>query len=401
MKITLVSSGSGSRGGGEIYLAFLAQGLADLGHQVTALVPAAEKMDGLSEMLTPWATVQRFAFRATYERRLRTLGAWLDRDQQRDLAARFSALETDVLHVNQQVAEDGLDLVMAAAESGQPWLSTVHVGRSARDLGAVAGGLRDSLTARVMRRAAGDHIAVSAASRDQLAGWIGEQGEGAGGPRLHVVRNGVPQPDPAELATARIQARQDWAVQDGEIVVGMVGRIEAQKDPLALVRHLAPLSSQGVSLRLVWIGDGSLRRALENDALLQTPPVPLVIDGWRSDAALRLAGLDLFIMPSRFEGLPLALLEAMHAGLPVVVSRTDGMSEAVNDGENGLVCEDDAGWQVALTRLLENPALRKTMGQAACIAAQERFSTESMARATLEVYRNVLGPSADEAPRNL
>lgn len=391
VRVALVSSGSGSRGGGEIYLTFLAEGLAAMGHQVQALVPDHGRMDELAGRLAQVAEVQRYPFRATYDRKLRPLGAWLDRGQQRDLAARFARLAPDLLHVNQQVAEDGLDLVRAAAASGVPWLSTIHVGRSAEALGARLGSLRDSVTARVLRGASGDHIAVCAAARDQLADRLGP------GPRLHVVHNGVPVPDPADLAAARAEARSDWGVAEGEVVVGTVGRIEEQKDPVAFVGHIAPVAA-GTPLRAVWVGDGALRRVLETCAAV-SGPLPLTIDGWRADAARRLAGLDVFVLPSRFEGLPLALLEAMHAGLPVVARPTDGVAEAIRDGETGFLCASPGDWQTALGKLTRDVGLRAQMGAAARAEAAARFSTVAMARATAELYASIRARAGATLPQ--
>ncbi|WP_299938738.1 glycosyltransferase family 4 protein [uncultured Pelagimonas sp.] len=382
MKIALISSGSGSRGGGEIYLRFLAQGLAAAGHEVVALVPDAPRMDELADSLTENASVHRFAFHTTYDRRLRGLGAWLDRRQQGQLATLFAGLDVDVLHVNQQVAEDGLDLVLAAAASGRAWVSTIHVGHSAAALGARFGAGRDWASARVLARAGGDYIAVSATSKAQLATRFPQA-------RVHTVLNGVPTPDRAALAAARAQARADWDLKDHEIAVGAVGRIEAQKAPLALVDHLATVGPEH-PVRLVWIGDGSLRTELENHARAHRDWMPLTIDGWRTDAALRLAGLDVFAMPSVFEGLPLALLEAMHAGLPVVATRADGIAEAVTPGESGFLCSGSEDWKAALTTLLENPDLRASMGQKAQARALAQFSTDAMATGTARIYQQAI-----------
>lgn len=383
-----MSSGSGSRGGGEIYLAFLAEGLTEQGVTVTALLPQRPETDELAARVARFCVVERFDFRPTYTRATRVIGASTDRQQSRAVARKLATLAVDVIHVNQQVAEDGLDLVRAAALSSKPWISTIHVGRSARDLGARFGGLRDWITQRALRGLLGDHIAVSAASRAQLAARLGE---GPVAPRLHTVLNGVPVPDPTAVVAARAKARSDWGVEDGEVVVGMVGRIEAQKDPLALVRHLEPLANNGMALRIVWIGDGGLRRALEMRVGLVTARMPLVIDGWRDDAALRLAGLDIFMMPSRFEGLPLALLEAMHVALPAVARATDGVGEALCHGETGMLCQSDADWQASLEQLVRDPALRARIGAAAQKRARARFSISSMAADTKPLYEKLAG----------
>lgn len=388
MKIALISSGSGARGGGEIYLDVLAQGLAELGLEPLLLIPDTPAMDDLARRAAGNGTrIMRFAFSPTYTRRLRNLGAWADRKQQRRLARLFAGLGVDLLHVNQQVAEDGLDLVQAARLSGIPWISTVHIGHSARDLNARAAWGRDRITTRVLARRDSHYIGVSTVSARQL-----EARFGAGGATIHTALNGVPVPDPQALATARRRARSDWGAAEDDVVIGAVGRIEAQKAPLDLLAHLAPIAANRpeARIRMVWIGDGSLRGALETRARTHAPDLPLHVDGWREDAALRMAGLDVLAMPSVFEGLPLALLEAMHVGLPIIANHADGIAEAVTHSQTGLLCHVNAAWQPNLQALLGDPALRQMLGEAARDTARARFSTRAMAEATAELYRAML-----------
>jgi glycosyltransferase involved in cell wall biosynthesis len=340
-------------------------------------------MDELAADLGSSATVERFPFKTTYERRTRNLGAVLDSSQQTRVAKLFTDLSPDIVHLNQQVAEDGLDLIFAAKASGLPWVSTVHIGRSATSLGATLGGVRDRLTIAAMRYAGGPYVTVSEASRTQLAARFGIYP-----PSLAVIHNGVPVSDLADLATCRTAARADWGANPNEIVIGAVGRIEAQKDPLALIDHVVP-TLERARVRLAWIGDGTLRRAFE--AYAAARGIALTVDGWRADATTRLAGLDIFLLPSRFEGLPLALLEAMHAGLPVVVARSDGMVEAVEDGLTGYTCAAPDEWREAVLRLATNASLRERLGVAARAAAAARFSAAAMTRATLALYREVRG----------
>jgi glycosyltransferase involved in cell wall biosynthesis len=180
-------------------------------------------------------------------------------------------------------------------------------------------------------------------------------------------------------------ARSQWGVNDHEIVFGAVGRIEAQKNPLALIDHVrdAGLSRE---VKVVWIGDGSLREDLEAHA--RESEVSLIIDGWRSDASTRLAGFDVFLLPSKFEGLPLAILEAMHAGVPVIAPNTDGIPEAIEHRVTGFLCAADTDWQAAAQALAHDDLLRARMSKAAKQKAIDGFSEISMARRTLEIYQN-------------
>ncbi len=161
-------------------------------------------------------------------------------------------------------------------------------------------------------------------------------------------------------------------------MIGAVGRIEPQKAPETLLQVTAPLLRENLPVQIVWIGDGAGRHALE--ALAIDLGVPLRVDGWRDDASRRMAGFDVFALPSRFEGLPLALLEAMHAALPVVASPVDGIPEAVVPNRTGYLPRSDRDWVDCLRRLAVDPDLRLRLGLGGQAAAEARFSVETMAR---------------------
>ena len=386
MRVALVSSGSGSRGGGEIYLSLLAKGLKRQGCEVEALIPQAHRMDELADAIAADANVIRFPFVSTYERPTRLFGALSDHRQQKGVTTLLQGLRPDVVHINQQVAEDGCDLMLAAKRSGLPWVSTIHVGRSAAELGARGGSIRDRACAQVIKLARGTHLAVSDQSRDQLAARFPFKGSS-----FQAVHNGTSVPQAAALEEVRQKVRREWGVGESEIVIGSVGRIEAQKNPLGFVEAVAGLSSGG-KIKCVWIGDGTLRGVMTDAA--RAAGVPLYIDGWRKDADQRLAGFDIFFLPSLFEGLPFAVLEAMHAGLPVVSSAADGLGEAIRDGSSGFLCATSGQFSERLQRLVEDPELRKRMGETARTDAREGFSLEAMASKTRAVYRSVVASAA-------
>lgn len=382
LRILLVSSSSGSQGGGEFYLVGLAEGLAALGHEVTAWVAQHPRVDALAALLRRVARVERMVYVNTYDRWLRSVGACLDRSEIRRLAAEFRLFQPDVLHVNQQNVEDGLDLVLAAGQSGLPWVSTIHITRSMTALGAKAGWLRDALVRRVLRHTPGHWLTIAETCGDDLQRFLGPAFPST---RLHRVPNGVADVPPGD----RLQTRRSWGCRDGDLVLGCVARIESQKNPWLLLRLLRQLPPR---VRLVWIGDGRLRQAVLDEAQRLGVAERVHLDGWRDDARQRMSGLDLYVLPSHYEGLPLAVLEAMAAGLPCVASRVDGMGEAILDGVSGLLCSpgDEHAWLAALLRLVGDRALRERLGREARRRYEERFSLTQMARGTVEVYAKVL-----------
>lgn len=384
MRVLLVSSNSGSRGGGEIYLRYLAEGLFRLDCQVHVLIAADPMMDELAASMYEVATVHRLELTNTYRRVTRSLGAVADANQQRVVRRFIEELAPDITHINQQVAEDGLDLTLAARASKGPFVSTVHITQSARELSARFAWARDFIAERVLGNGSSRLIAVSTVTANRLSSRMPFLEPGT----VSVVYYGVPDHDRRSYAQNRVQVRKGWDTAEDEIIVGTVGRIENQKNPLFLVDLLADLTASGRKSRLVWIGDGALRTTLEARAVERGVADRLIIDGWREDARLRMAGLDIFALPSRYEGLPLALLEAMHAGLAVCVSDADGMPEAVTDGLDGLIrpIASLEAWRDAVAGLASSAAERARLGAAARDTARNRFGIEAMARATLAVY---------------
>jgi glycosyltransferase involved in cell wall biosynthesis len=178
----------------------------------------------------------------------------------------------------------------------------------------------------------------------------------------------------------------------------MVARYEAQKDHRTLIRALASMADRPWSLELVGGGPGEpdVRSLIESHGLSDR----VEVHGLRSDVAERLAESQVLVLISHWEGLPRSILEAMRAGLPVVASDVGGVREAVVEGETGyLVPRGDVGVLAErLAALLEDPALRKTMGQAGRDRYHESFRFERMYQETLGVYRSLLQVTDSPTP---
>jgi glycosyltransferase involved in cell wall biosynthesis len=375
LRVALVSSSSGSRGGGELYLSALAGGLTALGHDVQSVLSNHPRMDELAALLAQQGPVHRIDYQNTYDRRTRSVGAVLARRDIRRLTKELSCLRADVIHLNKQNLEDGLDLLVAASNSQLPVVSTVHVTRTMSRLQSVGGRVRDWLSARVLRSVHCPLIAIAQSGLADLAAL------GIDRTRLHLVWNGVGDPLPND----REAVRRSWGCGPADVVLGCIARIEAQKNPLFVPSLLKELPR---NVHVVWIGDGSLRDSLWEKATESGVADRLVLPGWQHDARSYLCGFDVFILPSIYEGFPLAILEAMAAGLPCVVSDVDGVAEAVVDGETGLVCPPNATeiWLERIRRYTSDPRRRERAGSLAAARYRERFSLEAMARNTAEVY---------------
>jgi glycosyltransferase involved in cell wall biosynthesis len=349
-------------GGAEVYLATL---VAALGreHEFVAVLGEQTGADAARRLAGAGARVVR----------VRGLGRVPQAAALRRLAATLLAVDPAVVHANATDQGDGLAAMLAAWALRRPLAVTVHLavgGRSPR---------HEALSGWALRRA-GAVIAVSDAVARQLAGL---------GVRADVVRNGVPVPVPVPAP----EARAALGVEDGAVLVGGIGRLAPQKGWDVLCHAAATLREHCPDAVVAVVGDGPERDRLT--ALGREHGVRFV--GARAEAAELLGAFDVLAAPSRFEGLPLVPIEALHAGVPVVAADVDGLREVVGDAGVLVAPDDPAALGAALGRLAADPRRRAELAARGRARAAERFGVERMARQTLAVYER-LGLAAAGAP---
>ena len=170
--------------------------------------------------------------------------------------------------------------------------------------------------------------------------------------------------------------------------IGSIGRLDRQKGYDVLLHALALLPDPA----LVLVGDGPERRSLEDVARRLGLDDRVSFAGWHGEPRRHLTTFDVFVLPSRFEGFPLAVVEAMLARLPVVASAVGSVPEAVREGKTGLLVppEEPAALAVALQRLLAAPSLRLRLGDQGRALALDRFTSAAMARSFERLYEEIL-----------
>jgi glycosyltransferase involved in cell wall biosynthesis len=159
---------------------------------------------------------------------------------------------------------------------------------------------------------------------------------------------------------------QAFDLQPGCLHLVCVGRLAPEKGQAFLLEALALLGDQLPELQTVFFGDGPLKEELQGRCAQLGLTGRVRFAGQRPDIRRWLPFFDLFVLPSAWEGLSQALLEAMAAGLPVTATAVGGSPEAVVEGETGLLIApgDPPALASAITRLAQDPALRQRMGAA-------------------------------------
>ncbi len=185
---------------------------------------------------------------------------------------------------------------------------------------------------RLVLRSADRVIAVSATLRDELIeNGISEEG-------IAVIQNAVEDRYVSQEAKVnREKKRAEVGVGHGEFVIGTVGRLSKEKGLRNLLEALGMLRDRGVPVRAIIVGDGPERDALKQYAKEEQLEEAIAFVGFRPEVQEWLPAFDLFVLPSLSEGTPVALLEAMASGLPVLCSRVGGIPGVVEDEVNGLL----------------------------------------------------------------
>jgi glycosyltransferase involved in cell wall biosynthesis len=190
----------------------------------------------------------------------------------------------------------------------------------------------------------------------------------------------------------------DWPFPPGPPVLITIGRLSPEKDHAALLNACAALNRQGLAWRLLVLGEGRQRQALEQLSADLGLQAQVYWAGNQSPVFPWLAHADIFVLPSRWEGVSMALLEAMACGLPVVATAVGGTPEVVLEGQTGLLAPpgDSDALAQALAALLRDPSRRHTLGAAGRARLAEEFSIDRTLERLEDLYRRLL--SAKETP---
>lgn len=269
------------------------------------------------------------------------------------------------------------------AHALSPWLGRIAATRGVvtrRMDYALRRGWRTDL---LYNRSVAAVVAISEEVRRRLvAAGVREQ-------RISLIRSGVEPPVGLPGPAGRAAARQRFGLGD-ELAVGVVAALERRKGHDVLLRAIAGLRGQP-PIRCLVCGDGSQRAALER--LAQDLGIASCVRflGEQRQVADVLAALDVFVMPSRHEGLGVAVLEAMAMGLPVVASAVGGIPEAVDAGHTGLLVpvEDATALGAAIDELARDLERARGMGVAGRARVLEKFSMDAMASGYQRLYEGL------------
>jgi len=195
-----------------------------------------------------------------------------------------------------------------------------------------------------------------------------------------------------EFRSKDINLRRELGIDNNDLVVGMIACFKPQKSPLDFIEVARLVSRIVPKSKFLLIGDGVLRRKIEAQIVKLGLAKNVILTGWRSDIPRVLSSIDVFVLTSLWEGVPISVLEAMAASKPVVVTDTGGIEEVITDGVNGYLVstKNVISLSEKIIVLLGNEKLREQIGQNARRSLDSRFSLENMVKNTSELYGVIL-----------
>lgn len=311
-------------------------------------------------------------------RNLRDVGAF------RRLLALLRTEGIEVVHAH--LAYASIWGCLAGALARVPVVVTFHVAPSTDPLWSREG-LRRVLRIRLANALARRAVAVSGAVR---VAW---GREGLDRDKVEVIHNGVAlealPTDPTPRAG--IGLREELGIDPDSRIVLTVSVLRSGKGMPDLLSAIARLVAAGEDVTLLLAGDGPLHEELERRLGAEELRDRVHLLGFRRDVPSLLATADVFALPSRWDALPTALLEAMAAGLPVVATETGGIPEIVEDGVSGLLVPpgDPGRLAEALERILGDPVLARRLGEGARERVRRDFSRERWCERLSALYETL------------
>ncbi len=229
------------------------------------------------------------------------------------------------------------------------------------------------------------HVCVSEAVRRfsiELGGLPAE--------KLLVIPNGVAL---ERFRYAEPVSRTELHCSDPEFLILFAGRLDPQKGVLTLPHLAETLRPKFPRVRWLIAGEGPLRAELEQQIQDRSLTETVQLLGSRSDIPELMKTADLFVFPSRWEGMPNVILEAMAAGLPIVSTAVEGIEDLIEDGVSGAIVPigDDAELAARIEQLIEQPETRERYAIEASRAVEQCPTWDAVAERYQELYRELLG----------
>lgn len=371
---------NGEIAGGQRVCLQIIEALLDKGHQALVVSPTKGPLvDLLKEKGIP---VFFLPFEKTYSfHRAFQLSKLIRRER------------VDIVHTHGMVPLN-VQARIAAKLAGIPCISHIHIANVFNSNPLIRGYqiFLDNLTSSFCRTL----IAVSRSTKESLVK------QGIPENRVTVVPNGV-DPGKARPRRSREEIFQEFRIEPNKRLVGMIGRLCPTKGQEEFLKAVTMIKDEAPDVIWVIAGKdiefgGKYEKKLKNLARDLGLNGSVIFAGHQEDPDSLLNAMDLFVLPSKREGLPLVVLEAMALKKPVIATRVDGVPELIEDGRTGVLVPpaEPAPLAEAMLKLLNAPDKAMNLGEAGYMRARRDFCASEMIQRILSLYQEAISRSTAE-----
>jgi glycosyltransferase involved in cell wall biosynthesis len=209
--------------------------------------------------------------------------------------------------------------------------------------------------------------------------------------RVVRIHNGIDL-EAVQVTTQRGEKRSEWHIDERDALIGTVGRLVPVKGHAILLDALRILHESNTAVKLLIVGEGPLRGQLERQVCNLDLERSVIFAGHQAQSYDFINMMDVFVLPSLHEGIPMVLLEALALQRPVVATCVGGIPEVISQGETGLLAKpaDAVSLAESIRQLIEDPSKALSIGKAGRTRVEEEFNAQIMAKRTMDMYETVL-----------
>lgn len=206
--------------------------------------------------------------------------------------------------------------------------------------------------------------------------------------KMTIIENGIDFTKFIDADKNRDTTRKKYCIDSDEIVIGVVGRLSEQKDPLTTIKAFKNLNEKHKNTKLFYVGSGDLEEEVREYSKRNNIENNVIITGWVGDVEKYIPAFDIAILPSKWEGFGLAIVEYMACKKPIVATKTGGIANIIDSEERGFLIETE-DYQALSDRIcycIENKELVDKMAQSNFEYAKEKFNIKNVIKKHEEIF---------------
>ena len=208
--------------------------------------------------------------------------------------------------------------------------------------------------------------------------------------KMCIIENGIDFSKFANSDMYRTETRKKYDIDKNDIVIGVVGRLSEQKDPMTTIRVFKMIKDKYSNAKLMMVGSGELEDEVRGFAKSNNIDKDVIITGWIDNVEKYIPAFDIAVLPSKWEGFGLVIVEYMACGKPVVASNVGGIVDIIEDGKNGFLCEvgNEKEIYYKIDKILECKDLRENISKRNYID-KDKYDILLFMEKYIEILKNI------------